>query len=45
MKPREKAAIAVGLLKKEYPDAICSLTETEPFRLLVAVRLSARQEG
>ena len=42
MKPREKAAIAVGLLKKEYPDAICSLTETEPFRLLVAVRLSAQ---
>lgn len=42
MEPREKAAIAVELLKKEYPDAICSLTETEPFRLLVAVRLSAQ---
>lgn len=39
---REKAALAVKLLKKEYPIAECSLTETEPFRLLVAVRLSAQ---
>lgn len=42
MKPKEKAALAVELLKKEYPEAICSLNEKEPFRLLVAVRLSAQ---
>ncbi len=42
MESCEKAALAVELLKKEYPDAICSLTETDPFRLLVAVRLSAQ---
>lgn len=42
MDNREKAALAVGLLKKEYPDAVCSLNEKEPFRLLVAVRLSAQ---
>lgn len=42
MKKSEKAALAVELLKKEYPEAVCSLTETEPFRLLVAVRLSAQ---
>lgn len=33
---------AVELLKKEYPDAECSLTNTDPFELLVAVRLSAQ---
>lgn len=38
----EKAVKAVMLLKKEYPDAVCSLIEKEPFRLLVAVRLSAQ---
>jgi len=30
------------LLKKEYPDALCSLEEPDPFRLLVAVRLAAQ---
>ena len=29
-------------LKKEYPDAICSLTADNPFELLVATRLSAQ---
>lgn len=33
---------AVDLLKKEYPDAICSLCYGDPFQLLVATRLSAQ---
>ncbi len=32
----------MAALEKEYPDALCSLTETEPYRLLIAVRLSAQ---
>ncbi|MCL2298577.1 MAG: endonuclease III [Firmicutes bacterium] len=39
---KEKARLATALLKKEYPDALCSLEEPEPFRLLVAVRLAAQ---
>lgn len=34
--------MAVEILKKEYPDALCSLTASNPFELLVAVRLSAQ---
>ncbi len=33
---------AVDVLKKEYPDAICSLQYSDPFELLVATRLSAQ---
>ncbi|MBQ0111329.1 MAG: endonuclease III [Oscillospiraceae bacterium] len=33
---------AVELLKKEYPQAICSLCYDDPFQLLVATRLSAQ---
>ncbi len=29
-------------LKKEYPDAICSLTYTDPLQLLIATRLAAQ---
>lgn len=42
MTKKERALKAVEILKKEYPDAICSLTSTNPFELLVAVRLSAQ---
>ncbi len=42
MTPSEKALFAVNALKKEYPDAVCSLIEKQPFRLLAAVRLSAQ---
>ena len=42
MTPSEKALYAIDALKKEYPDAVCSLNEKQPFRLLVAVRLSAQ---
>ena len=30
------------LLKRRYPDAVCSLDEREPYRLLIATRLSAQ---
>jgi len=39
---KEKARRATALLKKEYPDALCSLEEPDAFRLLVAVRLAAQ---
>ncbi|MBQ6019842.1 MAG: endonuclease III [Clostridia bacterium] len=42
MNAKEKAQRAVDLLKKEYPDAICSLEYTDPFELLIATRLSAQ---
>lgn len=42
MTKKERALNAVAILKKEYPDAICSLTSNSPFELLVAVRLSAQ---
>ena len=38
----EKARLATALLKEEYPDALCSLEDREPFRLLVSVRLAAQ---
>lgn len=40
---RELFAEAVGILKDEYPDAVCSLRyEGDPWRLLVMARLSAQ---
>ncbi len=39
---KERALKAVEILKELYPDAICSLTASDPFELLVAVRLSAQ---
>lgn len=42
MTEKQRAALAVAALEKEYPDAICSLVESEPYRLLIAVRLSAQ---
>lgn len=36
------AAQTVAELKKNYPDAICSLTYKDPVQLLIAVRLSAQ---
>ncbi len=42
MKVKEKALFAVEALKKEYPDAICSLNASNEFELLVATRLSAQ---
>jgi endonuclease-3 len=42
MTKKERALSAVELLKNEYPEAVCSLTSSNPFELLVAVRLSAQ---
>ena len=42
MTKKERAKLLVEELKKEYPDAICSLVADNPFELLVATRLSAQ---
>lgn len=42
MTKKEIAEKAVAALKKEYPDAICTLTYTDPLQLLVATRLAAQ---
>ncbi len=42
MTKKQRAALAVEALKKEYPDALCSLTYTKPLELLIATRLSAQ---
>ena len=42
MTKKELASAAVEALKKEYPEAICSLEAGSPFQLLVATRLSAQ---
>ena len=42
MSKKEIASRATELLKKEYPDAICSLNYSDPFQLLIATRLSAQ---
>jgi len=42
MTTNQIAINAINALKKEYPDAICSLNYTDPFELLVATRLSAQ---
>lgn len=42
MTPNERALAAVEALKKEYPDAICSLNADNALQLLIATRLSAQ---
>ncbi len=42
MTKKERALKAIQILKELYPEAICSLTASNPFELLVAVRLSAQ---
>ena len=44
MRKKEKAAIAVERLERQYPDAICSLSyqKGDAFQLLIATRLSAQ---
>ncbi len=39
---KERALKAIEILKELYPEAICSLNASNPFELLVAVRLSAQ---
>ncbi|MBQ8202718.1 MAG: endonuclease III [Clostridia bacterium] len=42
MKKQEITLLAVEALEKLYPDAICSLSYTDAFQLLIATRLSAQ---
>lgn len=42
MTKKEIAKRAVDALKNEYPDAICSLTYSDPLQLLIATRLAAQ---
>lgn len=42
MTKKERALKAIEVLKTEYPEAICSLNASNPFELLIAVRLSAQ---
>lgn len=42
MTDKKRAAAAVEALKKEYPDAVCSLDAKNPLQLLIATRLSAQ---
>lgn len=42
MTKKQIAAEAVRRLKEKYPEGVCSLEAEDPFRLLVAVRLSAQ---
>lgn len=42
MTKKQRANSAVEALKKEYPEAICSLNYTDDFQLLAATRLSAQ---
>ena len=42
MTKKQRSALAVAALKKEYPEGICSLQYREPLQLLIATRLSAQ---
>lgn len=42
MRKKERARMAVDLLKQVYPDGICSLDYKKDYELLFAVRLSAQ---
>ena len=42
MQKKEIAEFAVEQLKKDYPEAICSLDAADPVQLIIATRLSAQ---
>ncbi len=42
MRKKERALAFIEILKKLYPDALCSLEYKDPFHLLCAVQLSAQ---
>lgn len=42
MTTKQRAALCVEALKKEYPEAICSLDYEKPYELLFATRLAAQ---
>lgn len=45
MSKKAVALAAIEALRERYPDAICSLTYTDPLQLLIATRLSAPVHG
>lgn len=42
MTKKERALLCIEALKKEYPDALCSLDYSDPLHLLIATRLAAQ---
>ncbi len=42
MTKKQRAILAVDALKSLYPEAVCSLTASNPLQLLIATRLSAQ---
>ena len=42
MDTHDLALMAVAALKRDYPDALCSLEYTDPLQLLIATRLAAQ---
>ena len=42
MTKKERALLAIELLKQVYPDAICSLDYEKPYELLISTRLAAQ---
>ncbi len=42
MTKKQVALAAIDALKKEYPDAVCSLVYDDPLQLLIATRLAAQ---
>lgn len=42
MRKKERAAAIIQALETVYPQAVCSLEYTQPYRLLIAVRLAAQ---
>ncbi len=42
MERKELALLAVDALKREYPDAVCSLDYEDPLQLLISTRLAAQ---
>lgn len=42
MTDKKRAQLAIDALKKEYPDAVCSLQYTNPLQLLISTRLAAQ---
>ena len=42
MTKKQRAQLAIDVLRQQYPEAICSLQYADPYQLLVATRLSAQ---
>ena len=42
MTKKQRALLAIDILRERYPNAICSLQYADPYQLLIATRLSAQ---